>query len=421
LPDQGVHPIEKELFNHPAANVIDPNPDELREEKPREEKPGNLDYELLPLDDDDPIGQSGGNPANETSASLPWDPNLTGVDPLAPTGTIPHPPTPTPATPVQPTNLPWVETQSPAGVAVEGGVAAAAAANVGSSSQPQTGSISTNSSSPGEGGKPNEGGAAPKKEKSDAEKGFVDDFVDAGKFLLKGFKSQELLARAGMLVIVLSIAYLGMSFSYGLIQSENSVTSMLGFIPAFLSGGIMIGAMIFIGVFMHTIILQAAYDDTKAADWPDLDIGEWMGQFLFVGFAFWASALPGVMFGLVLVQLTGMIGLLTVCMGISALVLGPGLMMSAFYNGSFFKIVSPEIFQSFNKFPRQWAVFYAWIGVFLLTFLFAGLIGLINVCGVSILIAIVHTLLVVGFSRLIGYQCREVIIKMQDANEAESS
>lgn len=166
------------------------------------------------------------------------------------------------------------------------------------------------------------------------------------------------LVRIGLATALIGVCYLLILFGCGYFTEDSKlIEKFVGFIIISL-GGVPLALVLFaVGVYSNSVIRVSMEGRGTLAEWPDFSIGDWIGQFVFVGTSFWISAFPGVVFG-TLLSIVGQSPVwLFMSMIMSSLFLTPVILSSVIFNESPAAVFTPAIFQSFTIMKNRWIRF----------------------------------------------------------------
>ncbi|MDG2470894.1 MAG: hypothetical protein P8M80_16560 [Pirellulaceae bacterium] len=129
--------------------------------------------------------------------------------------------------------------------------------------------------------------------------------------------------------------------------------------------------------------INATVIGRKLGDLGSPTMLEWFSNSLFVGFSFLVGALPGAFMGvcgfiLLRDDVKDYFWLVPACGGLTAMILSPVLMLSAFLNESPFRLISREIIDSFPKHKMVWKEFYVVILVISISAFFVWMLAILN-------------------------------------------
>ncbi len=413
-----VHPIESELFhrsdaeptpNDPAPNdhpqIPSPESTPVAETATPIADPGD-ELMLQPLDENDlgPILDTTSPPSEKSAPAetfdddqidlLPLD-DLDGPSRIESPSTLGYPHTEPAATQPEP------DKQQPA----------APSPSPESAEAPQTAATT--------GGKPLPDNIEGDKSDDRPVGEMLKDWLKAPLLL---FKSPEALAQIGFyfLLQALSLMLVGLALYY--MKGDESNTSdtrtlsqTLAYFPYFFGKVIGLCAWLYQGVILYNCILLGLYQDSEAAEWPEANIEEIFSQIWRVGLANIAAGVPLLLLLIVLSPLGIAGAIIAVILGtIILFLLGPPLMMSALYNQTFYKIVSPKIFQSYKTVTKSWIIFYGFMMALWFIYMATSLMTIANFCLINGIAALIWAVVITVQGGLIGYQFRQIMLATGD-------
>lgn len=123
--------------------------------------------------------------------------------------------------------------------------------------------------------------------------------------------------------------------------------------PGVLGGVSLLAGLIAI-LMTGSFVFQSSGDRRpRLAEWPGFAPTEWVGPAFFWAVGIWLGALPGILMGALLWW--AKLGVLSLpLMAFSAMLLAPLLLLSAWYNGSPFQVVSGEVLARFRGGQTDW-------------------------------------------------------------------
>ncbi|MEZ6095458.1 MAG: hypothetical protein R3C03_14715 [Pirellulaceae bacterium] len=199
-------------------------------------------------------------------------------------------------------------------------------------------------------------------------------------WLTKLFSSIQLLARLGVAIICLTVAYWFVDFIWDVNNNGELETAMKAVWSVML--GLPALLLFLAGWGMLLALGGVTYEsggDLKPtySDWSDLGLMEYVSKGGFIGFSLWIAALPGIFMGMVILIFAKTPLWLGLLATLTAMMISPLLLLAAHYNGSAFKIISSTVNRFFRAHDIHW-----------LRFLTASVIGYtLMASGILILIA----------------------------------
>ena len=397
------HPIEKELFQR-AETLADPadllsleSTDEVRPESPAShpsnQGPGapsaptlaadddDLGYGLLPLDDEPAADRQDGNSVDSPVRPIVGSANTSS-------GHSPY------------VDDPIDLEQTPKRNKL-GSDSAAADANKQDATSAAAGEV-------------------PPSEQQAAQSGDSLDFQEEAKQILnsvvKPVSSVDNWRFLGFFLLLLALTYPAYAVFGACHSAEDFLFVVLGYgaVLPMLIILTLLSAM-YQGVVLYNMMLSTAHIENEP-DWPEFQLSDWFGQSLAVGPIALVGCIPGLLVGSSLWAVTGY-GLVVVPMfaGWSMLVFSGPLMMAALYNESIYNVVAPKLVQSVPAAKMAWMVF---AGALLPLFVVVGigsLFGSFGTC-VPMVQGIVHGLVVIAYSMLVGSVFRRTLVLSGDTS-----
>ena len=221
---------------------------------------------------------------------------------------------------------------------------------------------------------------------------------------LSPFADRLLLAYALITVLLATTGYTLVDIGFRMREQQAEAagaSALASFFLWMIAAVVHLAAMISAGVLANQTIEGAAYHRSDFHP-PEIGVLDWLSSFLVVGVSFWAGMLPGILLGEVFLLAGGGFFSLIFCGLMTAAVLAPIGILSAYYNGSAFRIFSSDVVQTLRTHRDGWLRFYSWMAVWLIAFLLSFLLLWIPTLIGSLLASVAQVALGVLIARTIG-------------------
>lgn len=180
------------------------------------------------------------------------------------------------------------------------------------------------------------------------------------KWLAQLIRDRELWIRWGGAVLAIGLACWMNDIVSVALAADGSGTSqaaanMIWIIFPGLLGAAAAMAGAWLALVTGALVFQQSGDRRpRYAQWPGFGLGDWSEAALFWGVGLWLGALPGLLVGTPFLFMSGLQGLMILFAFISACLLSPPLLLSAWYNGSPFKVYARDVVKRFRGSEIHW-------------------------------------------------------------------
>ncbi len=234
------------------------------------------------------------------------------------------------------------------------------------------------------------------------------------------FKSLELLVRLGFTALALTIVYGIMLLGSSLVTNEegNKFYILFGvLIFGFALVGLA-GILFAVGAMANTVIRDAMEQRESMVEMKEFALADWASDCLFVATSFAAAALPGLIFGQLLLLSTGSFMAMVIPALITGFVLAPIFLAAVVYNEAPWSLYSPGVFQSMGALRNRWIRF-SIIGV-AVAIVFGTSVLLVQLGFITaMLMAVIQIAILFAYFWLLGGHVGHVVRQM--VKHAESS
>ncbi len=173
-------------------------------------------------------------------------------------------------------------------------------------------------------------------------------------------RDRELWLRCGGAALAIGLAcwmndIVSMAMASDESGSSNAAASMIWIIFPGVLGVLAALSGCWLAFVTGALVFQQSGDRRpRYAQWPGFGLGDWSEAALFWGVGLWLGALPGLLLGTPFLFMSGLQGLTILLAFLSASLLSPLLMLSAWYNGSPFKVYSRDVVKRFRGSEIHW-------------------------------------------------------------------
>ncbi len=233
------------------------------------------------------------------------------------------------------------------------------------------------------------------------------------------FRDTNLLAYLLMLTLMTAGGWYTFSYARSLLITEESLgslTHVFGIIVGIFSAVLGLAWTVLACVVINQLVQAAAYE-RSVFDPPEVGVHAWFSSFLVVGVSLWASSVPGGILGTLTANVIGMLWPIFIFTLTSVFLFAPVGILSAYYNGSPFKVISSDVLATFVTHRDGWLRFYAWMAIWLVVDFMSLIFGLIPVVGIPIE-AFIDAVCVVLVGRTIGLLAQAFIVNWVADDEA---
>ena len=178
------------------------------------------------------------------------------------------------------------------------------------------------------------------------------------KYALRPLRNINGIIRWGMISLMVGGCYLIMAKGAAYFTPEfNTAEKFWGFALICFGSVPLAGVLFFLGVIGNSTTRIAIEKRGSLDEWPDFSLPDWFGQFIYLGTSFWIAAIPGAIFGSLMMFVTESSMWLYSMILISALIFAPFFLASVVYNESPWSLISTEVFQSLKPLKNRWTRF----------------------------------------------------------------
>ncbi len=215
-----------------------------------------------------------------------------------------------------------------------------------------------------DGGDEENDSAKPEKRTSKTESGLDVDSVFGGLGTWFSNATQPVhgtmgLTRWALVTLFVGSCYFVMAYGSGLMRGDGDVNFQKfgGFLLVALGGLPLTVMLFFLGVVCNSIVRVAIEDRGSYTEWPEFTMADWLSQFIYVATSFWLAAIPGAIFGSLMMLFTTEPIWLYCIIPISSFVLAPFFLCSVIYNESPFALITADVFKTLGVMRNRWIRF----------------------------------------------------------------